>query len=148
MGLNHIDPATLRYPENIHIWLALAWCYKRTDELARAIDALEQALEVDPTEALLLYNLACYWSLSGDASQSVDYLAKAFELDANYRELVELICEKTGADFDEVVTRTTHLGQTSNLLWTNVPRDGDLSVLAPPARAVGRRSGGARHGRG
>jgi tetratricopeptide (TPR) repeat protein len=87
-------------PSNIHVWLALAWCYKRTEQLARAIDALEQALEVDPQEALLLYNLACYWSLAGDAEQSVAYLGKAFDLDASYRELVA-----DEADFDPIRNR-------------------------------------------
>jgi tetratricopeptide (TPR) repeat protein len=87
-------------PSNVHVWLALAWCYKRTDQLSRAIAALEQAVEVDPHEALLCYNLACYWSLSGDAEQSVDYLAKAFDLDASYRDLVA-----DEADFDAIRNR-------------------------------------------
>lgn len=87
-------------PSNIHIWLALAWCYKRTDQLHRAIESLEHALEADSEEALLLYNLACYWSLSGDAEQSVSYLASALDLDANYRELV---AEET--DFDPIRNR-------------------------------------------
>jgi tetratricopeptide (TPR) repeat protein len=87
-------------PSNIHIWLALAWCYKRTGQLPKAIEALEQALEIDPHEPLLLYNLACYWSLSGDAAQSVDYLAKAFELDTNYRDLVA-----GESDFDPIRNR-------------------------------------------
>jgi Flp pilus assembly protein TadD len=84
-------------PGNVHVWLALAWCYKRTGQLPRAIEAMEQAVEVDPHEALLLYNLACYWSLSGDAQRSVDYLARAFELDASFRDLVA-----DEADFDPI----------------------------------------------
>ena len=39
-------------PDDIHVWLALGWCYKRTGKLAKAIEALEHAVEVDPGEAV------------------------------------------------------------------------------------------------
>ncbi|MCA9100644.1 MAG: tetratricopeptide repeat protein [Pirellulales bacterium] len=87
-------------PSNVHIWLALAWCYKRTNQLPRAIEALEQARDVDPDDALLLYNLACYWSLAGEVEQAVDYLGRAFERDPNYRELVA-----DESDFDPIRNR-------------------------------------------
>ena len=74
--------------DDIHVYLALAWCYKRTDRLSLAIEALERAIEVDPSEALVHYNLACYWSLANNRSVSLRYLAQAFELDVGYRELV------------------------------------------------------------
>ena len=35
-------------PDDIHVWLALGWCYKRTGKLAKAIEDLEHAVEVDP----------------------------------------------------------------------------------------------------
>jgi tetratricopeptide (TPR) repeat protein len=82
-------------PENIHIWLALGWCYKRTGQLRRAIDALENGLEVDPSEAILHYNLACYWSLARNKEHALDYLSQAFEIDPNYRDMVH-----DEADFD------------------------------------------------
>ncbi len=82
-------------PENIHIWLALGWCYKRTGQLRRAIDALENGLEVDPSEAILHYNLACYWSLARNKEHALDYLSQAFEIDPNYRDRVH-----EEADFD------------------------------------------------
>ena len=52
--------------ENIFIWLALAWCHKRTRRLDLAIEALENAVAVDGREPILHYNLACYWSLAGN----------------------------------------------------------------------------------
>ena len=73
---------------NVHVHLALAWCYKRTDRLDRAIETLEDALRLDPTEAILYYNLACYWSLSGNARLAIGYLSESFDLDPKYRELV------------------------------------------------------------
>ena len=51
-------------PSNIHIWLALGWCYKRTDRLDMAIQSLEEALSIDANQAIVYYNLACYWSLA------------------------------------------------------------------------------------
>lgn len=78
-------------PSNVHIWLALGWCYKRDGRLDLAIDALERAQETDPappTAALLLYNLACYWSLSRRKDRALTSLAHAFAIDAHYRDLV------------------------------------------------------------
>ena len=75
-------------PDDIHVWLALAWCYKRTGQLLRAIDALEEALHVDPSEAILHYNLACYWSLAQNRRRALRHLSRAIQIDSNFRELV------------------------------------------------------------
>ena len=75
-------------PQNIHVRIALAWCYKRCRRLDLAIQALEEALEADPAYAIVHYNLACYWSLAGNVKRAVGYLAQAFELEPNYREMV------------------------------------------------------------
>jgi tetratricopeptide (TPR) repeat protein len=76
--------------DNIAIWLALGWCYKRCDRLDLAIESLEEALSFAPKQAILYYNLACYWSLAKNIPHSVAYLAQAFELDPHYRDLVPL----------------------------------------------------------
>jgi tetratricopeptide (TPR) repeat protein len=78
-------------PSNVSNWLALGWCYKRTGRLDLAIDALQQAQDTEPeppTAALLLYNLACYWSLAGRKERALSSLARAFSIDAHYRDLV------------------------------------------------------------
>ena len=77
-----------RNPDNISVWLALGWCYKRTGKLDRAIESLEEALNVEPNDALVHYNLACYWSLAQNKRQALNYLAKAFKLEDEYRRLV------------------------------------------------------------
>src|SRR5690606_20733597 len=51
-------------PDDLHTHLALAWCYKRTSRLPEAIETLQEALLTEPFEAILHYNLACYWSLA------------------------------------------------------------------------------------
>ena len=68
--------------------LALGWCYKRTGQLAKAIEVLERAVKVDPSEGVLHYNLACYWSLARNRTLALRYLSKALEIDSNFRDMV------------------------------------------------------------
>lgn len=75
-------------PSDIRIWLALGWCYKRIGRLDLAIEALEEALEARPDEALIHYNLACYWCLAENKERTLHYLARSFDLDSQYRDLV------------------------------------------------------------
>jgi tetratricopeptide (TPR) repeat protein len=75
-------------PDDIHVRLVLGWCYKRTGQLAKAIDALERAVKVDPSEGVLHYNLACYWSLALNRTLALRYLAKALEIDTNFRDMI------------------------------------------------------------
>jgi Flp pilus assembly protein TadD len=84
-------------PEDVRVWLALGWCHKRNGRLDLAIDALETARAIDPEEALIRYNLACYWSLAGGKRQSLAYLEQALSLDPNYRRLID---QET--DFDPI----------------------------------------------
>lgn len=76
-------------PENIHILLALGWCHKRLDRIDSAIEALEDALAVCPDEAIIHYNLACYWCLANNIPLALVYLSQSFDLDPDYREMVE-----------------------------------------------------------
>jgi tetratricopeptide (TPR) repeat protein len=93
---------------NIHVALALAWCYKRSDRLDLAIEALEEAISHDPTAAILHYNLACYWSLAGKARRAVEYLSEAFDLDPDYRDMVG-----DEADFNPIRRHPAFISLTS-----------------------------------
>lgn len=84
-------------PENVPIWLALGWCYKRVGCLDKAIEALERARRAGRQEAIVHYNLACYWSLAGDADRALQFLATSFDMDPRYRELVA-----DESDFDPI----------------------------------------------
>ncbi len=75
--------------ENVRAWLALGWCHKRTGRIDLAIDALEAARSADPEEPLILYNLACYWSLAGGKRQALEYLERALAMDPAYRRLID-----------------------------------------------------------
>ncbi len=75
-------------PENILIWLALAWCHKRAGRIDLAIESLEKAILTEPREAILYYNLACYWSLAGNSETALRLLAQSFDIDPSYRDMV------------------------------------------------------------
>ncbi len=74
--------------ENVHIWLALGWCHKRVGKLDLAIQSLEEALAFEPGEAIIYYNLACYWSLANNVKLALEYLSRAFLIDSDYRDLI------------------------------------------------------------
>ena len=81
----HIPPGN---PDNFHTWLALGWCNKRIGRLDLAIQSLEEALLVAPDQAIIHYNLACYWSLVNNSKLALRYLTQAFEIDPGFRDLV------------------------------------------------------------
>ncbi len=76
----HLEKANRLKPDEMDISLALGWCYKRTNRLAQAIDALTRAVIRNKSEPLLHYNLACYWSLAGNVAHAVENLQKALKL--------------------------------------------------------------------
>jgi tetratricopeptide (TPR) repeat protein len=94
--------------DNMHVWLSLGWCYKRVGRLDLAIEALEEALAIDPEYAIIHYNLACYWSLARSPKLSVAYLASSFDIDDSYRDLVS-----AEPDFDAVRNHPDFLALTS-----------------------------------
>ncbi|HEY1067869.1 MAG TPA: tetratricopeptide repeat protein, partial [Pirellulales bacterium] len=75
-------------PSNIHVWLALGWCYKRIGRVDLAIEALDSARRVAPGEAIIQYNLACYWSLSRNKDLAMQFLRRALDLDPKYRDMI------------------------------------------------------------
>jgi tetratricopeptide (TPR) repeat protein len=83
-----LEEATELNPSNISAWLALGWCLKRSGRLDQAIHALERARDVDSEQAIIHYNLACYWSLAGKKEPALESLSRAIALQPDYRELV------------------------------------------------------------
>jgi tetratricopeptide (TPR) repeat protein len=96
-ALRPLEIAAQLRPSDPRVALALGWCYKRTNRLAQAIDALERALQNHPDEPLLHYNLACYWSLAGNSPKALGELATALALDPDLRSLIS-----EESDFDRL----------------------------------------------
>ncbi len=84
-------------PDNLHALLAIAWCHKRTHNFRASIHAMEQAIACEPDNAIAHYNLACYLALDGQMQRCVGRLAKALQLEPQFR--IYIVDE---ADFDPV----------------------------------------------
>jgi tetratricopeptide (TPR) repeat protein len=87
-ALKPLEAAAALRPDHLAAAMELGWCYKRTHRLAQAIDALQRARKHHPQEALLHYNLSCYWSLAQNPSKALDELAAALELEPRLRLLI------------------------------------------------------------
>ncbi len=97
-ALKPLEIAAALRPAEVGVAIALGWCYKRTHRLAQAIDALERAGRHNPeAPGLLHYNLACYWSLAGNAAKALDELAVALDLEPDLRNLIA-----DESDFDQL----------------------------------------------
>ena len=87
-ALKPLEVAVALRPSDIAVAIALGWCYKRTNRLAQAIDALERAVRHNADEPLLHYNLACYWSLASNPAKALDALTVALDLNPDLRHLI------------------------------------------------------------
>lgn len=95
-------------PEDPHVALAIAWCYKRVGRLEQAIHAVERALEHSSNCAILHYNLACYLSLGQRVRRSLRHLSLALTLDPTFRQLID-----EESDFDPIRTDPGFIALTS-----------------------------------
>ncbi|MFT5302208.1 MAG: tetratricopeptide (TPR) repeat protein [Mariniblastus sp.] len=82
-------------PDNLHTYLALAWCYKRTNQLPLAIESMQAAVELNSESAISHYNLACYCALQFDVNSALMHLTFALDLNPELRTHVS-----TDSDFD------------------------------------------------
>jgi tetratricopeptide (TPR) repeat protein len=82
-------------PDDLDVLMGLAWCFKRTDQLPRAISTMEEAYRAHPKVSVVLYNIACYYSLAGEKAQALSWLGRALRMN---KRLLNEIPEET--DFD------------------------------------------------
>jgi tetratricopeptide (TPR) repeat protein len=110
-ALKSLEVAAGFRPGDPRVALALGWCYKRTNRLAQAIDSLVRALRDHPDQALLHYNLACYWSLAGNTNDALRELAIALDLNPELRALVSHETDfdrlRGNADFERLILGRT-----------------------------------------
>ena len=74
--------------QGLSVLMAMAWCFKRVGRLDKAIEAMKEAYRGSPKEAIVLYNLACYYSLAGEKGEALSWLARAVRLDGSFRKLI------------------------------------------------------------
>jgi tetratricopeptide (TPR) repeat protein len=85
-GIDVFERILEHEPDSVSAHVGLGWCHKRTGRLDLALEAMERLLAVRPTEGIALYNLACYCSLEGDSARALDLLARAIEVEEEFRE--------------------------------------------------------------
>ena len=73
--------------DDLRVLMGMAWCYKRTGQLPRAISAMEQAYQTHPKELIVLYNLACYFSLAGEKAQALSWLGRALRMESSQKKV-------------------------------------------------------------
>lgn len=77
-------------PDNLDALMGMAWCYKRIDRVDQSIESMRQACQIHPKVPVVLYNLACYYSLAGCKEQALSWLGRALRMDRSYGKLVPL----------------------------------------------------------
>ena len=84
-------------PKMVAAAVGKAWCEKRLGTLDEAIRTLERAVRLNPREAILQYNLACYHALETDKARCLSRLGVAIRLDRSYAAMV-----REERDFDPI----------------------------------------------
>lgn len=88
MALREYETAAAHRPGDARVLSGMAWCFKRTDQLQRAIAVAEEAYQADPEQAVLLYNIACYYCLAKNKSQTLSWLGRALRMDSSLCRLI------------------------------------------------------------
>jgi tetratricopeptide (TPR) repeat protein len=84
-AIHFLEQSAKLDPDNLHTHLALAWCYKRTEQLELAIESMQFAVELNSESAIAHYNLACYCALNRQVDLALMHLSFALDLNAEYR---------------------------------------------------------------
>ena len=72
-------------PDDVQWIASYAYATRRAESIPAAKEILLNAEPKFPQQALIKYNLACYFCQMGDIENAKNYLRKAFEIDLNWR---------------------------------------------------------------
>lgn len=87
-ALNCFRQAHELNPGSLEALLGMAWCHKRIGCLDQSIASMRRAYENHSTVPVVLYNLACYYSLAGRKEQALSWLGRALRMDRSFGKLV------------------------------------------------------------
>lgn len=86
-ALENYDKAIAYYSETIEIYESFIYAYnekaralRRQGKIKEALDVLCIAEKIAPNDEIILYNIACYLSLSNQHKKSMDYLKKLMKI--------------------------------------------------------------------
>src|SRR5262245_48052470 len=68
-------------PDDVQWIASYAYATRRAESIPAAKEILLNAEPKFPQEAIIKYNLACYFCQTGDIQKGKDYLRRAFEID-------------------------------------------------------------------
>lgn len=74
-------------PEKSQWWISWAYAVRRLESVVAAREILVDARKLHPKEPIIVYNLACYASVSEDYEQARELLDQAIDLDAGCKEM-------------------------------------------------------------
>jgi hypothetical protein len=72
-------------PEDVQWIVSYAYATRRAESIAAAKEILLNAEAKFPKEAIIKYNLACYFCQTEDIEAAKSYLKKTFEIDSSWR---------------------------------------------------------------
>ena len=72
-------------PDDVQWVISFAYAIRRANSIEAAIEILLNAEPKFPKQAVIKYNLACYFCQLGDLESVKKYLKRAFEIDPNWR---------------------------------------------------------------
>lgn len=72
-------------PTNVQWLVSLAYATRRAVSIGAACNILLAAETQFPNEAIIAFNLGCYYCQLGELETAKDYLRRAFAIDANWR---------------------------------------------------------------
>jgi tetratricopeptide (TPR) repeat protein len=87
-ALNYYEQAHALKPDQLDTLLGMAWCYKRVDRLDQSIATMKIAYDSHPKVPVVLYNLACYYSLAGRKDQALSWLGRALRMNRGFCKLI------------------------------------------------------------
>lgn len=67
------------YPAQVQGWINLSTVYAIRKEYDRSLEALSKAEQIEPGNAILLYNIACVYRLRGERESAAKYFALAIK---------------------------------------------------------------------
>lgn len=75
-------------PGNIYVLVSLAWSQKRAGRIDLACNSIQEALEFEPNNPLLHFNVSCYYSLLGIKKKALEHLHLALVLDPSFQSVI------------------------------------------------------------
>jgi tetratricopeptide (TPR) repeat protein len=89
-------------------YTAALGCFQTASDEQADFVPLLMAYRIAPKEAVILYNLSCYWSLAGNKVQALSWLGRALRMDQKLRQLIDEESDfnplRNDPDFQMIVT--------------------------------------------